>query len=181
MPLLRSLRRCVAAVLQRCRPGRGSKVDSKFMRSLINFVNSRLRQMPRGLVVFTRVFFLFAVLLPIFVVFILLSHGQGSRFTINGSPASYDEFRRQGGIVWFFIFSIYSAVNVYGLIHASRWSRPLLLLPVVSLSILAFIHHATFSAADWLSQVLTIGLMVWYLFFRQTVRDYYANIHKSEA
>jgi len=145
------------------------------MRSLIHFVNGRLAQMPRGLAVLTKVFFLFAVLLPIFAILILVSSGQGSRFTINGSPVSYDEFRRRAGLTSPFILAIYSAVNAYGLIHASRWSRPLLLVSAVSLPVLAVIHHATFSIADDLSQALTIGLIGWYLFFRQTVRDYYAG------
>ena len=149
------------------------------MRAILNFVNGRLEQMPRGLSVLANVLLLFAVLFPVLTVLMLVLHGYSSHFVMNGKQVSYEEFWQRGGFLTFFLIGIYCAVVVYGLLRASRWSRPLLLLPWVAGPILAVIHHhTTLTLYNYLSGLFSAALLVWYLYFRQTVRDYYAKTHK---
>ncbi|MGA2281564.1 MAG: hypothetical protein ABSG80_14820 [Verrucomicrobiota bacterium] len=152
------------------------------MRAILDFVNGRLQQMPRGLSVLTNAFLLFAVLFPVVTLLLLVAHGHDSYFVINGTQVTYDEFWRRGGFWTFLLVGIYCAVLVYGFLHASRWSRPLFLLPCVVGPILAVIyHHTTLTLYNYLSGLFGTALLVWYLYFRQTVRDYYAKTHKPVA
>jgi surface polysaccharide O-acyltransferase-like enzyme len=153
------------------------------MRAILNYVNGRLQQMPRGLSVLTNVLLLFAVLFPVITLLILVgAHNHDARFIIDGRQATYDEFWRRNGYLSylpFFIIGIYSGILAYGFLHASRWSRPLLVLPfIVSFVLDVIYHHATLAFYRYLSPLLFITLLVWYLFFRQTVGDYYAKTHK---
>ena len=151
------------------------------MRSIINFVSSRLQQMPYGLRVVSRVLLIFAFFFPIFTVLLVLPLGRHAHYSINGTPVTYDEFLRRGHFLPFFLIGIYSGILAYGLIRASRWSRPCCFLPIAVSFIMAFIHHQPPLAValyDYLSLILTVALLAWYLFFRQTVRDYYAKVQE---
>ena len=149
------------------------------MRAILNFVNRRLEQMPRALAVLASVLLLFAVLFPVGTVLLLVLHGYDSHFVMNGKQVPYDEFWRRGGFLTSFIIGIYCAALVYGLLRASRWSRLLLVFPfIVSFVLDVIYNHATLAFYRYLSPLLFITLLVWYLFFRQTVRDYYARTHK---
>jgi succinate dehydrogenase hydrophobic anchor subunit len=148
------------------------------MRAILDYLNRRLQQMPRGLSVLTNVFLLFAFLLPAFTLLCLLAYALGTH-SVNGVQLSYSEFWRHMRLFTFFGFGIYFAVLAFGLLHATRWSRPLLLLPWVVGPILAVIHHhAKLTLYNYLSGLFSTALLVWYLYFRQTVRDYYAKTHK---
>jgi hypothetical protein len=161
---------------------KASEQRSLPMRGIIHFVNSRLQQMPRGLSVLTNVLLLFAVLFPLLTLLLLVAHGRDSHFVINGTQVTYDDFGRRGGFLTFFLIGVYCAVLVYGFLHASCWSRPLLLLPFIVSPILTFIrYHGTLAPYNYLISFLAIALLVWYLFFRQTVRDYYAKIDEPLA
>jgi hypothetical protein len=150
---------------------------SSFMRRIIDFVKSRLRQMPRGLEILTKLSILYAVIVLVFPILMFLSPGPGAQFGSNGPP-NFEEFKQPGGILWLFILDIFAVANVYGLLHASRWSRPLILSCFVLLPIIGAVHHAAFSIPNCVYLVLTAGVLVWYLYFRQTVEDYYAGIYK---
>jgi hypothetical protein len=151
------------------------------MRRILHFVNSQLQQMPRGLSVLTRVFLVFAIIIPVIILLTVAAQGRYSYFVLNGRQVSYQEFWRDGGLLTFLIIAIYSAILVYGFLHASRWSRPLLLLPFIALPIWGMFRHATFSLYGALSSVFTIAILVWYLFFRRTVRDYYRRADEPAA
>jgi hypothetical protein len=124
--------------------------------------------------VLTKVLLTFAVLFPVVS---LLAHGRDSYFIINGDHVSYDEFRRRGGFLALFLIGVCCAVLAYGLLHASRWSRPLLLLPAVASLVLVVIRHHTapLPLYNYLSSLPAIILLAWYLFYRQTVKNYYIN------
>ena len=151
------------------------------MRAIIGFVSRRLQQMPYGLRVLTKVLLIFAFIFPIVTVISLLSHGSHFYFVISGKQVTYDEFLRRGGFLTFFLIGIYCAILVFGFLRASGWSRPLLLLPPVASPIFAVIYHHVVPFYNYLISLFGIALLVWYLFFRQTVRDYYARTHEPVA
>jgi predicted membrane-bound spermidine synthase len=151
------------------------------MHAILDYVNRRLQQMPHGLSVLTNVFLLFAFLSPAFTLVCLLAYVLGNH-SISGVQVSYSEFWRRMHLLTFFGLGIYSAVLAFGFLHATRWSRPLLLLPFVCSPILGVIHRSsTFTLYNYVSALFTIILFAWYLFFRQTVRDYYAKTQNPVA
>ena len=80
------------------------------------------------------------------------------------------------------LIALGSAVLVYGFLLATRWSRPLLMLYLALGSIWAiFQHHATYSLLDYLGLLATDGFILWILYFRRDVRDYYARARESMA
>jgi hypothetical protein len=118
---------------------------------------------------------LFAFLLPVFTLLLLILPAPDSGYAINGAQVTRDEYLIRSGFLTMFCTGVYCGVVAYGLLYASRWSRPLLLLPpVVNLAFAVIRHHATATFYDYLSSVIIIALLIWYLFFRQTVRDYFA-------
>jgi len=148
------------------------------MRSIIHFVSSRLQQMPYGLRIVSRVLLIFAFVFPIFTLLLVLPHGRDVHYSINGTPVTYDEFLRRGHFVPFFLIGIYSGILAYGFIRASRWSRPICFLPFFMLFITGIIYHQPPLAValyDCLILVLQVTLLGWYLFYRQSVRDYYVK------
>ncbi len=155
------------------------------MRNITHFVSSRLQQMPYGLRVVSKVLLIFAFVFPIFTLILLLAHGQHSHFVINGKQVTYEEFLHRGGFLQFFLIGIYSAILVYGFLHASRWSRPLCFLPFAISLFLAVFHSSQAPLATalygYLSLICSAALLSWYLFYRQTVRDYYARTQKPAA
>jgi hypothetical protein len=131
--------------------------------------------MPRGLWLLTNLLMLFAFLWPVIALLLLILPAPHSGYAINGEQVTRNEFLICGGFLTMFCIGVYCGVTAYGLLHASRWSRPLLLLPPVVGPVLAVIRHSTtMTAYNYLSSVIIIALGVWYLFFRQTVRDYFA-------
>jgi hypothetical protein len=152
------------------------------MRAIINYLNGRLQQMPRGLSLLTNLLMLFAFLFPVLTILTLTLPVSNSHFVINGAQVTRDEFLRRDGFLPFLCVGVYCGVAAYGLLHASRWSRPLLLLPPVAGSVLAVIRHSTtMTVYNCMSSVIIIALGVWYLFFRQTVRDYFAAKNQPVA
>ena len=154
------------------------------MRSIIHFVSSRLQQMPYGLRVVSKILLTFAFVFPIFTLLLVLPHGRDAHYSINGTPVTYDEFLRRGHFLPFFFIGIYSGILAFGFIRASRWSRPFCFLPLVVSFIMALAHHQpSFAVAlyDYSSLVLSVALFVWYLFFRQSVRDYYSRTQAPVA
>jgi len=146
------------------------------MRSILHFVCSRLQQMPNGLRVVSKVLLTFAFVFPIFTLLLVMPHGRDAHYSINGTPVTYDEFLRHGHFVPFFLIGIYSGILAYGFIRASRWSRPFCFLPFIVSFITAIIYHPPPLAVvlyNCVSLVLTAAILGWYLFFRQSVRDYY--------
>jgi len=158
------------------------------MREFMHFVNVRLQKMPRGLAVFTKVFLIFAAIFPVLTLLLtllpLLDHGHYIHYTMNGTEVTYDEFARRSGFVWFVLVGFFCGVTAYGLLHASRWSRPLVVLPVATSPVFAvwvvIQHHRPLSPAPFFISFFTLALVIWYLYFRQTVRDYFAGTHELE-
>jgi hypothetical protein len=140
-------------------------------------VKSRLRQMPRGLAILTKLSILYAVVVFVFPILMFLSPGPGAQFGGN-SPPSFEEFKQRGDILWFCILDIFAVANVYGLLRATRWSRPLILSCFVLLPIIGAVRQTAFSIPNCVYLVLIAGVLVWYLYFRQTVEDYYAGTYK---
>ena len=86
------------------------------------------------------------------------------------------------GLLKVSLIAIGSAVFVYGFLLATRWSRPLLVLYLLASSIWTiFQKHATYSFSDYLGMLAGVGFIVWILYFRRDVRDYYARAHESVA
>lgn len=149
------------------------------IRRITHFVSSRLQQMPYGLRVVSRVLITFAFIFPTTTLIMLLAHGKYSHFVINGKQVSYEEFVQRGGFLFLFIIGIYSIILVYGLLRASSWSRPLCFLPFVVSLILAIFHGQpplSVALRYYLSLACGISILVWYLFYRRTVTDYYAKM-----
>jgi hypothetical protein len=154
------------------------------MRTIINFVSHRLQEMPFGLRIVSKVLLVFAFVFPIFTLLLVLPYGRGIHYSVNGASVTYDEFLRRGHFIPFVFIGIYSGILACGFIRAARWSRPLCFLPFAVSFILAFIHHQpplTVAVYDYLSLSLLVALLAWYLFFRQTVRDYYAKTQAPAA
>ena len=114
----------------------------------MNFVTRRLRDMPNGLAWLTRIH----MVLPVVALLIV-----------------YQEFGRY--LVPFILVCIYSVAAVYGFLHASRWSRPVI---VLSYAIPPIFRHEM-PASGYLSWIMIAGILAWYLYFSQAVRDYYAK------
>jgi hypothetical protein len=132
------------------------------MRSLFVFIFSRLKQMPFGI----RLLSGLCVFAPIFALV----------FYIRGDSQVPVDLPKV------LLIATGSAVFVYGFLQATRWSRPLLMLYLAAGSIWAiFQHHTTYSFSDYLGLLATDGFVVWILYFRRDVRDYYARAHESVA
>lgn len=150
------------------------------------FASNQLRQMPYGLRVLSRVHLWFAFLFPASTLILLLMHGPNSpfSFSVGGKHVTYEEFLRSGGFLWFFLFGIYSGVLAFGFLRATRWSRPLCFLPTFVWLFATILHpKRLFSIAvyHYLIFACEVGLLVWYLFFRRTVRDYFARMRELDA
>ena len=132
------------------------------MRTLFVFIISRLKQMPFGI----RFLFGFCVFVPIIA---LVWYLRGDSQVPVGLPKVL-------------LTAICCAVFGYGFLLATRWSRPLLMLYLVAASIWAIIqHHVTYSLSDYLGLLATDGFIVWILYFRRDVLDYYARAHEPVA
>ena len=132
------------------------------MRSLFVFIINRLKQMPSGI----RLFSGLCVFAPIFAL----------GFYIRGDS------QIPVGLPKVLLIAASSVVFIYGFLLATQWSRPLLMLYLAAGSIWAiFQHHATYSFSDYLGLLATDGFIVWILYFRLDVRDYYARAHESVA
>jgi hypothetical protein len=126
------------------------------MRSLYAFIISRLKQMPFGI----RLLSGLCVFAPIFAL----------GFYIRGDS------QVPVGLSKVFLIAIGSAVFVYGFLCATRWSRPLLMFYLAVCSVWTiYQHHATYSFADYWGLLATDGFIVWILYFRRDVRDYFAR------
>ena len=151
------------------------------MRSILRFVNHRLRQMPYGLRVLTKVLLLFAFVFPVIAIISILMHGGSTYYSIGDKQVTYDEFTRKSGFLQSFLTGIYCATLVYGFVHATRWSRPLCFLPF-TMSFIYGLFHPQPPPSPTLNYVMLIcqvTLLAWYLYYRQTVKDYYAKIVQS--
>jgi hypothetical protein len=132
------------------------------MRALFAFIIRRLKQMPSGI----RLISGLCLFAPIFALGFYIR--RDSQVPV--------------GLPKVLLIAIGSAVFVYGFLLATRWSRPLLTLYLVAGSIWAIIqHHATYSFSDYLGLLATIGFIVWILYFRRDVRDYYTRAYESVA
>jgi len=132
------------------------------MRSVFTFISNRIKQMPFGI----RLLSVLCVFAPIFA---FGFYFRGDSEVPVGLPKVL-------------LIAIGSAVFVYGFLQATRWSRPLLMLYLAVGSIWAiFQHHATYSFSDYLGLLATDGFILWILYFRRDVRDYYARAHESVA
>jgi hypothetical protein len=136
--------------------------------------------MPRGLSLLTNLFLLFAFIFPAFSLICLLSYALGNH-SINGVQLSFGDFWRRMQLLIPFGVGIYSALIAYGFLRATRWSRPLFVLPCVASLVLGVIHYTTLTLYGCLSSLVGVALPVWYLFFRHTVRDYYARAQQPVA
>jgi hypothetical protein len=132
------------------------------MRAIFVFIVSRLKQMPFGI----RLLSGLCVFTPILVF----------SFYIRGDS------QVPVGLPKVLLIAIGSAVFAYGFLLATRWSRPLMMLYQAGALIWAVIqNHATYSLSDYLGWLVTIGFIVWILYFRRDVRDYYARAHETVA
>jgi hypothetical protein len=132
------------------------------MRSLFVFITSRIKQMPFGI----RLFSGLCVFAPIFAL---------SLYARGDSQISI-------GLSKVLLMAIGSAIFIFGFLLATWWSRPLLMLYLaISLIWAIFQHYTTYSSTDYLGLLATDGFIVWVLYFRRDVRDYYAGAPKSAA
>jgi hypothetical protein len=134
------------------------------MRSAFVYFSSRLKQMPTGL----HLLILLAMFAPV------LALGLHYRLAdIRGASQVHV------GLPKVLLIAICSALFIYGVLRATRWSRPLVVLWLAGSSIWAiFLNHTTYSFSDYLGLLLTDGFIVWILYFQRGVRDYYASARK---
>ncbi len=132
--------------------------------------------MPRGLAMFTKVFLVFAFLFPPIFLLVLLSYPLGNH-TIKGVPVfTFGEFwqRMEPSLALGFAVGVtrwWLKIRA-GLV--AHHFRTCVLFGFV-------IHHATSTAPNYLFSLLSLAFFVWYLFFRQTVKDYYARAREPVA
>ena len=132
------------------------------MRTFFSFIAGRIRQMPFGI----RLLSGFCVFVPIFALGYYL---RGDSQAPVGLPKVL-------------LTAICCAIFGYGFLLATRWSRPLFMAYLAVASLWAiFQHHATYSFSDYLGLFATDGFIVWILYLRRDVRDYYARAHESVA
>lgn len=129
------------------------------MRSAFVYISGRLKEMPASLHGFTAL----SVFAPIFAL----------GFYFRGGPQVHV------GLPRILAIAIFCAVLIYGLLQATKWSRPLVLLLFAASTIQAIVqHHGTYSFAEYLALLAGNGFFVWMLYFRGDVRDYYARARK---
>ena len=132
------------------------------MRSVFIYIGSRFKQMPLVLHAFTGL----SLFMPIFAF----------GFYIR------DDSHTQVSLPKVLLITACCAAFIYGFLQATRWSRPLIVIWLVVASGWAmFQHRSTYSFSDYAGLLLTNGFIVWILYFRREVRDYYARAHKSVA
>jgi hypothetical protein len=132
------------------------------MRALFAFISNRIKQMPFGI----RLLSGLCVFAPMFA-FGFYFRGDSE------VPVSLPKV---------LLIALGSAVLVYSFLLATRWSRPLVMLYLAASTIWTiFQHHATYSLSDYLGLLATDGFIVWILYLRRDVRDYYARAHESVA
>ena len=132
------------------------------MRALFVHIRSRLKQMPSGLHLLT----ILSVFTPV-MAFMFYYRGD-SQIPV--------------GLPKVLLTAICCAVFVYDFLQATRWSRPVVMLYLAVASMWAiFQHHDTYSVSDYLGLLATDGFIVWILYLRRDVRDYYARAHESVA
>jgi hypothetical protein len=130
------------------------------MRYLFVYIGNRLNRMPSLLYLLI----LLCVFAPIFAF----------GFSIRDDPQA------PIGLPEVLLIVVGSAVFAYGFLRATRWSRPLLMLYlVIGSSWAIFMHHATYSFSNYFALLVTDGFIVWILYFRRDVRDYYARMRES--
>jgi hypothetical protein len=128
------------------------------MRSLFIHIGSRFNQMPFGV----RLLIALCMFAPIF--------GLVLHFKSADDPQNYASLPRLS------LITICSAVFIYGLLQATHWSRPLLVICLAGSSIGAiFQHRVMYLFSDYLDMLVTDGFIVWILYFQRGVRDYYAK------
>lgn len=78
------------------------------------------------------------------------------------------------------LIAIGSLIFIYGFVQATKWSRPLVVLYLLASTIWwIFRNHATYSFRDLLGTLLTVGFIIWILYVKRDVRDYYAKAGKT--
>jgi hypothetical protein len=80
------------------------------------------------------------------------------------------------------LIAVCSALFIYGVLQATCWSRPTVVLWLAGSTIWAiFRNHTTYSFSDYLGLLLSDGIIVWILYFQRGVRDYYTRARKPVA
>lgn len=95
----------------------------------------------------------------------------------DGHNLSYRDAWARGYIPAYFCFGILSAFQAYGFLKARRWSRPLFpvfLTALITMDIwLDLAPAGRPDTAEITLNLLLIALLLWYLFFKQSVRTYF--------
>ncbi|MGL6260082.1 hypothetical protein [Vibrio sp. WXL103] len=98
-----------------------------------------------------------------------------SNFTINGVSVSYEEWWSSGSAIEYIIFSFSIGMGALSLLRKIKYARaiyfgvlaasfaPSILVKLESLKIIDLI----------LGEVMTLGLLYWYLFHKKTVQRYF--------
>lgn len=137
-------------------------------------IKAAVQRMPAGLRAATFLCALFSVFAPVS----LLPFGT---YAIDGVPVSHAEFWQRGGGPICFGFGVGSALLAYGFLRARRWSRPLFVIAILSLTLPAvWFEPAAWGEAIAVSAVLS-ALAFWYIFHRRTVREYFSRVQENAA
>ena len=91
-------------------------------------------------------------------------------YCINGEPVSFTEFWRRGGGPLFVAVGILLPIIGYGLLRRRRWSLYWFAGFFVATALFSLTFHPQW---DDLIGLLFTGFVVWYLFWRHTVRAYF--------
>ena len=97
-------------------------------------------------------------------------------FRINGEQMSGPEFLRNGGWLLLVLGGLLVVIGV-GLWRERTWSRPLMIIYWLSMSLMTFIGHDQGRVNVVTGVVMSVGLAViaaWYLYRKAHVRAYYA-------
>ncbi len=131
------------------------------------------KQMPRMLKLLT--VFCFAG-----VLFAVGAATPGGNFTINGRAVTYSEFWRSGAGPLFVLIGVILPITGYAFVKRKSWGRFLFAGLLVAINIATmvmdeFMTAELVSPSDFVWSLASMALLVWYLFFKQSVKDYFTK------
>jgi len=100
---------------------------------------------------------------------------------VDGSRASFAEFWRTGGGVFFALIGIAAGTLSYGLVRARRWSRHLVVGLGWLLVMVTIVGWRGVSAEVVLAFLLFGCLPSWYFYFCRPVREYFGFPHENQV
>ena len=112
------------------------------------------------------------------VLFPVIAAIPGGNFTINGQEVSHAEFWRFGGGPLFVLVGIVFPITGYAFAKRKAWGRFLFtgffFAGIITMLIAGqFVPVYRMRPVDFIQYPISMALLVWYLFFKRSVREYF--------